>query len=556
MATSKFFNGKNRKLPGVYARIISGIKNPPQSTTYGNILIIDTNSGAGFGGGSGVKGELKTLIDSVYSTDNIKDFRSLVKGGLWWLLAKPLFQPNGVGSRGVSKIDYVRAATTTSAVIKYNFGNNYSDTMIGDSDAINDGGTINIQTKDEGLIANGTLATLNLSKGYAGKLSAGTINTAKFVLSLYLGTFKGLDTDGDAYDSIANTASEVQLVAQSPEINTVAELLTWMAEDAAFNAYFKVKSSIVVGTGAIDTQDLTNYSDFNLATGGTETFTTARLDEVLEAVKELDYSFVLCDQWGNLAQSADNSKILTHIVNDARFEKAMFVAGGKDVNYFTGTNSSIDTAEFYDSDRVIVCHGGVKIKSQTLGTGFKEYDSIYKAAICLGRICGLEPQIPGTFKGIEIDGELHTLTQINKEQCLDAGVLCTAWDADLQRFAIVQAVNSLQKNTYLLNEDASSYSIQLKRIVAQVNKTLEINAKIQLFGPENTANRYSMSVKHIEQWVTGQLQAMTVTTTQDNLLLSFNNITVVRDQDMFNIDYQMIINGEVTKLFISGTIIG
>ena len=60
MATSVYFNGKLRTLPGVYSTITSGESNVSRSLDYGTVLLIDTGVyGAGWGGGSGVNGALR-----------------------------------------------------------------------------------------------------------------------------------------------------------------------------------------------------------------------------------------------------------------------------------------------------------------------------------------------------------------------------------------------------------------------------------------------------------------------------------------------------------------
>ena len=57
MATSVYFNGKLRTLPGVYSTITSGESSASRNLDYGTVLLIDTGVyGAGFGGGSGVNG--------------------------------------------------------------------------------------------------------------------------------------------------------------------------------------------------------------------------------------------------------------------------------------------------------------------------------------------------------------------------------------------------------------------------------------------------------------------------------------------------------------------
>ena len=54
-------------------------------------------------GSPGINGELTTDVrDAFYTFDNIRDFRTFIGGGLWWLLGDPLFNPdspnNGISS--------------------------------------------------------------------------------------------------------------------------------------------------------------------------------------------------------------------------------------------------------------------------------------------------------------------------------------------------------------------------------------------------------------------------------------------------------------------------
>lgn len=551
MPTQIVFNGKNRILPGVYADIKSGIENPPRAASYGKCLLIDTGSfGATFGGGAGINGTLEKGKDAIYKMGNLREFRSFVKGGLAWLLGQPLFFPDGFSSEGVSEVQYIRATTTVPAEITFDFGDSESD---GDSSV--DGGTIVLQVRNEGVIGNGALDTANLYKGYAGIMRAGSVDSSKFIMDFYIGSYKGEDTDGDPYDGISKADAIPTLLVSTPELRKMSELIAWMNTNATFNYYFKLKSSSVLGSGVIDAQDILNYSSYNLATGGTESYSSADLDEVLDQIVAEDYSFVLCDNWGDNAMSSNNGKIIAHIAEEARYEKFMVVGGGKDALKFTQTNGSIPIAQYYDSDRVVVVHGGVKIPSAITGLGFKEYDSIYTAAAVVGRICGLPPQVPVTFKGLNISGVLHPLKEKEKELCLLEGVLPIAWDSEVGRFIVVQGVNSLQRNTYFINEDATSFSIQIKRIIAQVNKTLMINARNDLFNKESGANRFTMSKQVVKDWAKSQLKNLAVTTTEDNLLLSFRNVEVNAIEDNLYLTYGAVPNGEVTKLLISGTLL-
>jgi hypothetical protein len=554
MATKVFFAGKKRYLPGVYTTIISGIKNAPLALSYGNVLLIDTGSSAGYGGGSGISGQLASGQDAVYVLSNSDQYRSYFKGGLWWKLAEPLYSPAGIGSQGVSVVYAAKAATTTAAVITYTFGEadeSYSY-EVGDAGR---GGLFEFYVKDEGLIGNGVLASTNLSVGYAGKMVAGSIDVNKFKIQFYRGTYKGLDSTSQPYDGVADTDAVPELLCESIEFDNVEDLINWARLDYYFNIYFKEKTFTTIGTGVVDSTDLTEESGYKLAVGGTETYSTTALDSILEAVKELGYSFVLCDNYGDDAQGVENGKILAHILTEARFEKMMIVGGGSDINKFNGTNGSIETAAYYDSDRVVVVHGGIKKKSQLSGTGFKEFDSIYKAAIVCGRLCNLPPQVPITFKSIDIDGELHSLTENERVLALESGVLVSHYDNDFGAFIVEQGVTTIQNNDNLINEDATTYSIQVRRIAMQLNKEIMINAKVQLLGDPNGVNKNTLSAKVLEDWVKGYLQTKTATTTQDNLITTFRDVVVTAVQDYYIVSYKFSPNWEITKLFITGVIV-
>lgn len=552
MPTKVFFGGKRRLLPGVYTEIKSAIENPPRTASYGKLLMIDTGSfGAGFGGGAGINGTLEKGKDTIYVLNNLREYRSFVKGGLAWLLGQPLFFPDGFSSEGVSEIDYVRACATTPAEINFDFG----DAAESVQDSSVDGGEVDVQVRNEGLIGNGLLYSDNLYKGYAAIMRAGVNDTNKYIIDFYLGSYTGEDDDGDPYDGISKTDAVPTLLVSSDEFRTVAELVTWMQNNATFNYYFKLKSSSVLGSGVVDAADLINYSSYTVASGGTETYSAAALNEVLDQITELDYSFILCDNWGDNAMSSYNGLILAHVVDEAKYEKFVIIGGGKDSLKFTQTNGSIPIAQYYNSDRVTVVHSGVKIPSNISATGFKEYDSIYHAALVAGRICGLPPQVPVTFKGLNIAGVLHPLKEKEKEQCLLEGVLATHWDSEVGRFTVIQGVNTLQRNDYFINEDASSFSIQVKRIIAHANKTLTINARIELLNSENGVNRYTLSSQVVKDWAKKQLKALTVTTTEDNLFLSFRNVEVRTEEDNLYISYGAVPNGEITRLLITGVLL-
>ena len=66
MATSYFFDNKQTILPGAYSTIKSTINIPSIVANYGRVLVIDNGTGAGFGGGSGINGDLANGQDAIY----------------------------------------------------------------------------------------------------------------------------------------------------------------------------------------------------------------------------------------------------------------------------------------------------------------------------------------------------------------------------------------------------------------------------------------------------------------------------------------------------------
>ena len=656
MATKVSFNNRTIIQPGAYAQIKSGIQNPALAFSYGNILLIDTSTGTNYGGGAGIDGTLANIKDAIYNFSQIQDFRSFVKGGLHWLLAQPLFRPNGLGSKGVSNLAYIRAAATTPAEISYTFTGGGSN-----------GGSFTIQLKDEGLVGNGyegdgTLATgiyvvtavgsagdshtlkitegislitlgtylipiystptktqvaaalaidINsktsihgytaiaigetvvitsrwsegneensdanlfagsyvttgtatgtapttltggvdgsiLTRGYAISMERGITDITKYVLKFYLGTFKGLDVDGNPYDGVDEIDSVPLLVVKSIEFNNLTDLYNWMNTNSTFVSAFKLKTNTIVGDGSVDDTDLTNNTGNNKASDGTEIYDSTKLDMVLDEIVELDYTFVLCDNWGTKAMSINNGKIEAHIIDEAKYRKYMVVGGGKDRNTFS---NSIAVAKYYNSNRVITIHGGLKKTVNFTASGFKEYDSIYKAAIVLGRICGLEPQVPVTFKQIDIDGELHPMNNTEVDLALESGVLCTRFDSEIGGFVIIQGINTMQKNNFLISEDGTSFDIAVERISAQLEKEITINAKIKLLANPNGTNRYTLNSTAITVWVENFLRSKMVDTTQDNLIISFSEISAKLKEDNYFVTFGFVPNTPVNKIFFTG----
>lgn len=538
MATKVNFNGQLRALPGAYSQIKSGIVNPPAQASFGNVLIIDTDATSTFGGGAGINGAISNGEDAVYSFDNIRDFRNFVGGGKMWDLAAPLFRPFGVNSQGVSTLYYVRSLTTTAAEKAFTLTN----------------GAVTFQVLHEGLVGNGAEVSSVLTKGFAVTLEAGQIDSNKVVFKFWRGSYKGADANSLDYEGVAESKTTPTLITASPELGTIAELIAWTNKDVDFANNFKVKTSSITTTGALVAADITGNVGNQLFAGATQTNTASTIDDVLDVVAPLDFTHVLSIEGGANARSANNIKIETHLAQEARFDKLLVVAGGDDKSTFS--TQSLTAASGYDSDAVIVIHGGCYENDIANGTGLKQKDAVHKAAYVLGRTVGLEPQTPATFKGLGYAGEIHKLTEREKVQALDGGVLVTGFDRDLGFSVIVQGITSIQENDNLVNNDGTTFSWQLKRIAAQLNKEIEINAKVDLLANQNAGpNRATLSNAVVKTWTENYLKSRTAKSTADNLIIGFENVVVTTEQDNYKIDYRFEPNFEVNKLFFTGLII-
>jgi len=534
MPTQIYFNNKVRTLPGAYSAITSGEQNSPQNLDYGKVLIIDTGLGAGFGGGAGSNGTLAGGKDAVYKFTDVDSFKSFIKGSLFWKLSEALFFPYN-SYAGVSTLYFAKAATTAPAEMVF-----ATDTT----------GSVSIQCLDEGLIGNGIFTSGHLDKGYAFTIVAGVNDPAKFILKIWQGTWKGDHTDGVAYDELAKAKTVPILVIQSPEFNNLQTLIDWGRTDKAFGRRFKLNpNSAILLTGVVVSGDVTDYAAYSGATGGTETYDS--LAKVLEAVSDLDYQFILSDETtASEYTAAPTSTIKAHILDpDTAFTKTLVIGGEADE---TGFDDGIAMAQALNSNQVIVVHGAVNLSSTVLSSGIRVFPPIYHAAKVLGRICGLQPQVPVTNKQIAIDGLVHNLTTKEQVKALDAGMLVTIADQFRGGFKVQQGVNTLQDNAFLFNILGQSFSVQFERIKAQVNRELVINSETDLLNDDNGVNVNTLSPGILKTWVETYLANRVATPAVDNLLISFKNVTVTRVDDYYKVTYGIVVNNEITKIFYTG----
>ena len=551
MATSHIFGGKKIEIPDVYSQILSGFKNPPSDVDYGHVLIIDTGSGAGGGGGAGITGTLSSGTDAVYGFDNIDDFRNFTEKGFWYFLAKPLFEPlteNQIKQPGVSKITFIKAATTVPASMTFHPQGDLSDSM-------GFAGTIIIKIRNEGLVGNGALNTNSeLSRGYGFKIKVGVVDATKIIMEFYRGTFRGLDQNGNPIGGIAEADTTAQLLCQSDEFDTLPELITWMNSSTDFGQYFyyDAANSSVLNTGTLETDDvIVTYTGYTLASGGTESYSAGNLTAALLAVKKLSCDFIFADGYGANSYSANNLAIVDAAQNDMKFKPQVYISSGSTKAEFT--SKSIVDAKAYDSQQVTIVHGGSRISNRNSSIGYYQFDSYYTTALLLGREAGLQPQVPMTFKNISVNGLQHVLNETEMKQALNYGVLAVIPDNGV--FEVLKGVNTLQQNQFLLNDDGTTSSKQLFRIAHQINKLILINAKLQLLKDPSGVNRNTLSELDVAQWTKRFLKGIQATPTSDNLIISFGDVTVTRESDAYNIQYSFSANTEISFLFFTGLIV-
>lgn len=550
MATSVYFNGKLRTLPGAYSTITSGDSTASRSLDYGTVLIIDTGVyGAGFGGGAGVNGERAQGLDAIYEFDDLTTFRNFVKGGMYWKCAEALWKPDpsNADAVGISKLLFVRACTTKAAKMTFTATGGGSN-----------GGTFVIRTIDEGLNANGVTEEIDgvtyLKNGYAFTTEAGVDNPEAVVLKLWQGTFTGLYKDPVtgvelSYNELTVEQSDANLLCESPECTTMAELIYWAQTDENFGARFVLDDATAVkGTGEMNASDVTD--GYQLAAGGTETYTpNTDLESVLSQIADVDYNIVMTDQIGANALSAANKAIIAHRNLDAKFDKFVFIgAYDSRANY----EASLAYAKQANNAYVCIVHGGIGTASDMVASKIRWWGVFYNLCQVVGRTAGKPPYVPITNKTIGGDKLQMIPNEKEMEKAVKAGLIIVSNNPYLKRFVILQGVTTLQDNTLLFNKKGQSFSLQFMRCLAQLNKECVVNAEIDLLADENGVNINTLSKGALETWTINFLQTRVATENQDNLISKFQNVVASRENDYYRVTYEVMINNEVTKIFFTG----
>lgn len=558
MATTITIDGKTTSIPGVYASIKSGIDIPSTPASYGNVCIIDIGLGAGFVGGAGINGSQTSGVDSIYTLSSPESYKSFVRGGNYYNLADLLFRPdkNDRTILGAPKVFFVKAASTSPA----------TNTIIALSAQ-----TILFRTKDEGSGCNSVVTNGVLTGGFAYKMFASTVNTGKYYLTFYFGTYKGTDALPQAFvdntttatafpitglpiDGVTLAQSVPQTLFTTEDFGSMAELTSILSNSSDFGTLFSYSITPTPSSIAITNAEFTAITGYQLFVGGAEVYSSAAFDTVLSLIGGLDNTFFLAPHSAENSLSTYNTRLLYHINNDARFEKWMYVGGGNDKSKFKGTtNASYETAVAYNSDKVIVFHGSYKENNSISRTPLLR-NSFYAAVKAMGRIAGLVPYNSPTYKEITIDGLIHNLSVAEQEIAIKGGVLYFINDPELG-FCIAHDSNTLQKNTYLINANASSYSITEKRILAQVSKLVVTEAKKEFYGREQGSNRFNTSPESVVAWLGKFLSKLKVSEGKDNYLIAYRNLSASQDQDNLFATFNSVPNGPINKIIFTNIIL-
>jgi len=382
----------------------------------------------------------------------------------------------------------------------------------------------------------------NLITGYAYTIETGVLNTNKWIYKIWRGGYKGAYSDGIPYDEISSTSSAPTMVAQSPEFDNIQTLIDWATSDGEFGQLFVLDAtSITTGAGTVTSADITNIKSYQAATGGTATYD--KMDDALDAIKDLNYNYILTTcSTANPSIDTNILKIVDHITIEAKFDKYLIIAGDDDT-----IATTIGYAEGFNTERVNLVHGGIHKNSRLAASGYRVWESFFHAAYYAGRLLGLAPQVPLTYKSLNIDGLVDPLNDKDQLMADSAGVLATIWDADFGKFINLHDVNTLQESDFVLNNDGRSHLIQVERIKSQINKELIINSKLDLMSDPEGVNRNSLTAEAAVEWTKTYLQRKVGT-----LLVAYRNVTAVQQEDVIFVDYEASPNSEIKSIFFTG----
>lgn len=348
MATSVYFGGKTRKLPGTYSTVVSGIKTETAISTYGNVLLIDAGAGKGFNAAVGLRGHGKETILALEQDEA----NTVIRGGALKPVIEALFKP-ATGVPGVSTLYLLKAAETTPASIA-----NFS--LFGGAIT-----ATKVKTKDEGTVCNtvvdniGTVDDPNevLRQGYLFK-SLYNADEKKAFVEIWLGTYQGTNSKGYQI-GVKRENSGPTLVFRSRRCSTPKQLVEVLSNSSEFNSILSVEGL----TAAADTFTSTDGEVLKF-TGATETYMD-NITEVFGYLHDIDYSYAMVLEENGTQNFA--TSLYDFIKDEAKDIKQM-------ITYDGVFDAAIALASQYNDDAVIVASGVVKKTSNSSPDGFIVHD--------------------------------------------------------------------------------------------------------------------------------------------------------------------------------------
>jgi hypothetical protein len=527
MSTTVSFEGQTYIRPGVYTAIRGVADVQPISASVGNVLIIEGGNGVfggtppanvvNYGGGMGISGAKTQDEKSIYQFSTAGDLKAFVGGGLIWDLADYVFYPDA-NRKGANSVFYARACTTAPAIAAL------SDTM---------GNSISLATFDEGSCANGIAQSGvegGISRGYAinvvdGK-TAGTL-----IFKFYRGNYKGVDENGVRYEDNAyfNT-KPAKIVAKSPEVSSLYALHNWMLGNEEFNSYFTIESATTNVSEVFEADDITLLKTSTLFAGGTSSYSADYVDKVLESLEGLNFDSVLMLDKGD---SATNIKIASFCANDET-KRVAYCGGGE-------TSSEIGLSKGYAASfngSTVVAHSGSYTKYSSLKTKVSK-SSLYTAAVLCGLAAGSSVQVSNTFKGCRIKDLKHIPNKLQSEDLLQSGVLHFRNVTGIG-VVVCQEINSVQKNTQIINEDGSSHECSVVRIENLIDKEILYTLRKNFVG------------EIVSNGEIGDCINIVLKNRIGTLITSGSVISVERKQDYIKATYQCTVNNSINKIFVTG----
>lgn len=540
MSTIVKIGGKSYIEPGAYAFTKYNPTSANNVSSFGNVLIIDTNKygsdsiGTEFSGGSGINGELNKGIKSVYEFSNIEDFRKFTSGGKLTDVVRKVFDPmsgtNLEGISGAPRIYYVRAATTTAASTTIPINN--------DADS-----NINLICKNEGEIGNSVYNGGSLKTGYSVVLTSVTDTT--FRVKILRGTYEGSDSNNEPFGnySLEKSYPEVIFDTDEIEIKTAGNVRDALMKDKNIKALFNIEVGEQFSESALITSENVDTYEFS---GGTSDY-TGQLSKVFEAITELDYNFVLCLDEGI---DVNNQSILTHLKTNAKFGAVAFIPA-KNSNDGSDLNDILSTTkipQYFNSEQV-VCTYGSPIVTRRDGNGNKVLDSIYLTASILGLVAGNSPQTPITFKRIGYQNFLYDLTKKERENALQLGLMHVRNISGY--WCVNQGITTVQDNLNAIALDGQTCELSIVNIKNQINKELILEGEKRFIG-NSVAQSSTESIKNFTET---KLASLIATPGNDNLIISWKNVKVTVSNGDSTVTYDFVPNVPLNKVFFIGNML-